>query len=74
VREARCTRKSRRVYKEDCSTSYEDLCTTLTVIKFVEDCANNIVNDNANDSILNDSSLHSNSVSSDSQPSGSSIF
>jgi hypothetical protein len=61
VREARCTRKSRRVYKEDCSTSYEDLCTTLTVIKFVEDC-------------VNDTSLHSNSVSSDYQPSGSSIF
>jgi hypothetical protein len=66
VREARCTRKSRRVYKEDCSTSYEDLCTTLTVIKFVEDCDD--------DSILNDSSLHSNSVSSNSQHSGSSIF
>jgi hypothetical protein len=61
VREApRCIRKSRRVYKEDCTISYEDLCTTLTVIKFVEDCA--------------DSSLHSNSVSSDYQPSGSREF
>jgi hypothetical protein len=66
VREARCTRKSRRVYKEDCTTSYEDLCTTLNVIKYVEDCAD--------DGILNDSSLHSNSVTSDSQPSGSRVF
>jgi hypothetical protein len=39
--ERRCYRKAGLEYREDCTTSQQDLCTLLTVTKFVEDCNSN---------------------------------